>query len=135
MIKAVQLFIVGLLLGPVLAECLGGISTFLWLVDPELGKSLLNTVKLYFPFDSIIFSIALIKAVNEGSRMGLQLWSYILSGVYIVTSTYGFLDTNSLIEIAFYNLNYLCQIAALLTGSIVIYKYMERSQTPEEVSI
>jgi hypothetical protein len=67
--------------------------------------------------------------------MGLQVWSYILSGVYIVTSAYGFLDANSLIEVGFYNLNYLCQIAALLTGSIVVYKHMKINQTSESLAV
>lgn len=134
MSKSIKLFIFGLLLGPILAESLGFISVFVSLADNKLGDTLKNVVYQLFPFSSLVFSASLIMAINSGSKLILKIWGYILSLLFVVSSSYGFFESNTTIEILFYNLNYLCKVAGLLTGSIVIYRYVKAIK-PEQVTV
>ncbi|MBT1064529.1 hypothetical protein KJY73_13145 [Bowmanella sp. Y26] len=125
MTRAKRIFILGLVVGPALAEFLGLLSRFISLVNTELGIALLDFVNLVFPFSSVIFSIALIKAVSFDSGLMLKVWSYCLSLIYVFTSSYGFWEPGTIVEGLLYNSNYLCEIAALLTGGVVVYKFLK----------
>jgi len=118
-----SLLLIGILVGPVLAEIIGFISTFISIANEELGESLMNIVTKFSPFSAIIFVASLVTVSQLSSWLPTKIWVYVLSLAFLISGTYGLLEEGTLLESFFYNLNYVCQIASLFTGALILYRY------------
>ena len=95
-IRALKLFLIGLLLWPFLINVVGFISPF-WAVfvlnDGSRSYELLSLFLPIVPFVSILFSISLILLSHVDGRLAMRLACWVFSVLYVVFSIYGVFQT------------------------------------------
>lgn len=118
-IRALKILIFGLFSGPILAELIGFISPFVMLRNEELGYQFQDSAYYIGAFSSVFFSVALLFAAFNTSKISYKIGSSVIALLYIISSCYVFLDSESRMETIIYGLNYLCSVASLTLGAFI----------------
>lgn len=126
-IRALKILIFGLFSGPILAELIGFISPFIMLRNEELGYQFQDSAYYIGAFSSVFFSVALLFAAFNTSKISYKIGSSVIALLYIISSCYVFLDSESRMETIIYNLNYLCSVASLTLGAFIALHYFKNT--------
>jgi predicted membrane protein len=128
--KAVKVFLVGMFLGPILAEALGFISSFIMLIDMEVGKSIRLPAAYIGALSSVWFSLALVLAVLETKPIRYKVVVYPVAVLYALSTSYIFMKPDSITETLLFNINYLCGIASLaIAGFLMLHHFKTQCET------
>jgi hypothetical protein len=122
--KAVKVFLIGMFIGPILAETLGFISSFTMLINVEMGRIIRLSASYLGPLSSIWFSFALVMAVLETKPIRYKVMVFPVAALYVLTTSYIFMDSDSVAETLLFNINYLCGLASLtIAGFLILHHF------------
>lgn len=122
--KAVKVFLIGMFIGPILAESLGFMSSFAMLISMEIGKSIRLLAFYLGPLSSIWFSLALVLAVLETKPVRYKVVAFPVSVLYMLSTCYIFMDSDSIAETLLFNINYICGLASLtIAGFLILHVF------------
>ena len=122
--KAVKVFLIGMFIGPILAETLGFISSFTMLINVEMGRIIRLSASYLGPLSSIWFSFALVMAVLETKPIRYKVMVFPVAALYVLSTSYIFMDSDSVAETLLFNINYLCGLASLtIAGFLILHHF------------
>ncbi len=122
--KAVKVFLIGMFIGPILAETLGFISSFTMLINVEIGRIIRLSASYLGPLSSIWFSFALVMAVLETNPIRYKVMVFPVAALYVLSTSYIFVDSDSVAETLLFNINYLCGLASLtIAGFLILHHF------------
>ena len=122
--KAVKVFLIGMFIGPILAETLGFISSFTMLINVEMGRIIRLSASYLGPLSSIWFSFALVMAVLEIKPIRYKVMVFPVAALYVLSTSYIFMDSDSVAETLLFNINYLCGLANLtIAGFLILHHF------------
>lgn len=122
--KAVKVFLIGMFIGPILAETLGFISSFTMLINVEMGRIIRLSASYLGPLSSIWFSFALVLAVLETKPNRYKVVVFPVAALYVLSTSYIFVDSDSIAETLLFNINYLCGLASLtIAGFLILHHF------------
>ena len=122
--KAVKVFLIGMFIGPILAETLGFISSFTMLINVEMGRIIRLSASYLGPLSSIWFSFALVMAVLETKPIRYKVMVFPVAALYVLSTSYIFVDLDSVAETLLFNINYLCGLASLtIAGFLILHHF------------
>ena len=122
--KAVKVFLIGMFIGPILAETLGFISSFTMLISVEMGSIIRLSASYLGPLSSIWFSLALVMAVLETKPIRYKVMVFPVAALYALSTSYIFVDSDSVAETLLFNINYLCGLASLtIAGFLILHHF------------
>lgn len=118
------MFLIGMFIGPILAETLGFISSFTMLINVEMGRIIRLSASYLGPLSSIWFSFALVMAVLETKPIRYKVMVFPVAALYVLTTSYIFMDSDSVAETLLFNINYLCGLASLtIAGFLILHHF------------
>ena len=122
--KAVKVFLIGMFIGPILAETLGFISSFTMLINVEMGRIVRASASYLGPLSTIWFSFALVMAVLETKPIRYKVMVFPVAALYVLSTSYIFMDSDSVAETLLFNINYLCGLASLtIAGFLILHHF------------
>jgi hypothetical protein len=111
-------------IGPILAETLGFISSFTMLINVEMGRIIRLSASYLGPLSSIWFSFALVMAVLETKPIRYKVMVFPVAALYVLSTSYIFVDLDSVAETLLFNINYLCGLASLtIAGFLILHHF------------
>jgi len=117
-------FLIGMFIGPILAETLGFISSFTMLINVEMGRIIRLSASYLGPLSSIWFSFALVMAVLETKPIRYKVMVFPVAALYVLSTSYIFMDSDSVAETLLFNINYLCGLASLtIAGFLILHHF------------
>lgn len=118
------MFLIGMFIGPILAETLGFISSFTMLINVEMGRIIRLSASYLGPLSSIWFSFALVMAVLETKPIRYKVMVFPVAALYVLSTSYIFVDSDSVAETLLFNINYLCGLASLtIAGFLILHHF------------
>ncbi|APD94300.1 hypothetical protein BM523_09980 [Alteromonas mediterranea] len=118
------MFLIGMFIGPILAETLGFISSFTMLINMEMGRIIRLSASYLGPLSSIWFSFALVMAVLETKPIRYKVMVFPVAALYVLSTSYIFMDSDSVAETLLFNINYLCGLASLtIAGFLILHHF------------
>ena len=118
------MFLIGMFIGPILAETLGFISSFTMLINVEMGRIIRLSASYLGPLSSIWFSFALVMAVLETKPIRYKVMVFPVAALYVLSTSYIFVDLDSVAETLLFNINYLCGLASLtIAGFLILHHF------------
>ena len=118
------MFLIGMFIGPILAETLGFISSFTMLINVEMGRIIRLSASYLGPLSSIWFSFALVMAVLETKPIRYKVMVFPVAALYVLSTSYIFMDSDSVAETLLFNINYLCGLASLtIAGFLILHHF------------
>ena len=132
--KALKLFLLGMLRGPILSNWVGFVSPF-WglfvLGDGMRSNELLRFFQPYVPLVSILFAISLLLLSKVDGRPWMKGSSWIVSLVFAGCSIYGFLPEETPISFVLHLINDVLLIIMLFLGGLSLLHILSNLTIPD----